>query len=260
MNSLIKPLGYKSYGSIPHLLGSRLGSGDHHIQEGQHIIATEKVRDKNDVVIVQEKLDGSNCAVAKIEGKIIALGRSGYLAETSNYEQHIIFSKWVKSEEKRFNSLLREGERVVGEWLIQACGTLYKLPHEPFVPFDLMIGKVRLHYLAFTTRVSEYNFITPKLIHIGQSISIENALTGINESGHGAQEDVEGLIYRVERNGIVDFLAKYVRHSKVDGKYFPENNNGQIKWNVDIESFNLDLPRRQIHKEIERQGGGSVVL
>ena len=31
----MKPLKQKSYGSIPHLLGSRLGVGDHHCHEGQ---------------------------------------------------------------------------------------------------------------------------------------------------------------------------------------------------------------------------------
>jgi len=84
MNKNIKPLGHKAYGSIPHLPYSRLGPGDHHIGQGQAEIATKKARDKNDLIIVQEKLDGSNCSVAKINGKIIALGRSGYLAVSTN--------------------------------------------------------------------------------------------------------------------------------------------------------------------------------
>lgn len=31
----VKPLGGKSYGSIPHLPGSRLGPGDHHDNGGK---------------------------------------------------------------------------------------------------------------------------------------------------------------------------------------------------------------------------------
>ena len=50
-----KPLGQKAYGSIPHLPGSRLGVGDHHVTHGQAKIATEKPRDKHDFIIVQEK-------------------------------------------------------------------------------------------------------------------------------------------------------------------------------------------------------------
>ncbi len=91
-----KPLGRKAYGSIPHLPNSRLGTGDHRISDGIAKIATEKTRDSKDLVIVQEKLDGSNVAVAKLDDhRIVALGRSGYLAESSPYLQHQIFSDWV---------------------------------------------------------------------------------------------------------------------------------------------------------------------
>src|SRR6187551_2383478 len=92
----LKPLGKPSYGSIPHLPGSRVGPGDYHISEGQARIATEKTRDKHDIVIVQEKLDGSNVSVAKINGEIIPLTRARYTASSSPYEQHHMFDRWVK--------------------------------------------------------------------------------------------------------------------------------------------------------------------
>ena len=227
----IKPLGQKAYGSIPHLPGSRLGVGDHHVSEGQAIIATKKARDKNDLIIVQEKLDGSNCSVAKVNSQIVALGRSGYLAATSPYEQHQLFAKWVKLQEDRFDKLLNEGERICGEWLAQAHGTKYNLQHEPFVPFDIMIKTERTIYHRFFLRVLPLGFTIPNLLHIGQPLSVEKALKEIETSGHGAIDEVEGVIYRVERNKEVDFLTKYVKHTKVDGKYLPEINNGQTVWN-----------------------------
>lgn len=88
-----KPLGHRSYGTIPHLPGSRQGRDDVGANEGQHRIACLISRDKNDLVIVQEKLDGSNCAVAKIQGEIITLGRAGYRADTSPFEQHHLFAE-----------------------------------------------------------------------------------------------------------------------------------------------------------------------
>lgn len=227
----IKPLGQKAYGSIPHLPGSRLGVGDHHVSEGQAIIATKKARDKNDLIIVQEKLDGSNCSVAKVNSQILALGRSGYLAATSPYPQHQLFAKWVKLQEDRFDKLLNEGERICGEWLAQAHGTKYNLQHEPFVPFDIMIKTERTIYHRFLLRVLPLGFTIPNLLHIGQPLSVEKALKEIETSGHGAIDEVEGVIYRVERNKEVDFLTKYVKHTKVDGKYLPEINNGQTVWN-----------------------------
>src|SRR2546428_14109019 len=111
----VKPLGHPSLGSIPHLPGSRLGVGDHHIHEGQAKIATEKARDKHDLITVQEKLDGSMTAVALLDGEILALGRSGYLAQTSPFEQHQRFAAWVRENEQRFRAVLHEGERLCGE-------------------------------------------------------------------------------------------------------------------------------------------------
>lgn len=49
----------------------------------------------------------------------------------------------------------------------------------------------------------------------------------LEPSGHGALEPVEGAVWRVERDDprlkkrVVDFLAKYVRGEKEDGKYLP---------------------------------------
>lgn len=233
----MKPLGHKAYGSIPHLPGSRLGIGDHHCSPGQAVIACEKKRDKHDLIIVQEKLDGSNCCVAKVNGKILALGRAGYLADSSKYPIHHVFDKWVKENQERFSDMLNEGERVCGEFLAQAVGTKYKLPHEPFVPFDLMTGKFRLPYYKFIERINEFAFTPPQLLSIGEPLSIDFMLDLITISGHGAVDPVEGAIWRVERKGEVDFLAKYVRHDKEDGKYFPEKTGGETIWNIDVSEY-----------------------
>jgi len=89
--------------------------------------------------------------------------------------------------------------------------------------------------------------VFPRTIHEGDPLSIEDALEGIKTSGHGAIDPVEGAVWRVERNElidprkggerrwIVDFLAKYVRPDKVDGAYLPDVerslNPGKTIWN-----------------------------
>jgi hypothetical protein len=238
-----KPLGSKSYGSIPHLPGSRQGPGDHSCHEGQKRIATEKPRDRHDQIIVQEKLDGSNVAVARLNGQIYALTRAGYVASTSPYEQHHRFQGWVFQNWSRFMAVLKDGERLCGEWLLQAHGTRYQLPHEPFVTFDLMIGPQRLVYDEFISRVAPGEFTTPHLLHRGGPLSIEDALQQLNGYGfHGALDPVEGAVWRVERNELirpngserrwlVDFLVKYVRPDKVDGCYLPEVSGGEPVYN-----------------------------
>jgi hypothetical protein len=217
-----KPLGRKSYGSIPHLSNSKLGPGDYHCQIGQERIATVKARDKHDVVIVQEKLDGSNVGVCKIDGKILAIVRAGHLAETSPYETHWIFKEWVESNADRFSRLLNEGERVAGEWLYHAVGTHYNLPHEPFVAFDIMMSDNRESVFTAYPKLQANGFVTPNTVHIGAPLPVERALELLGNGAHGAIDPVEGLIYRVERDGEVDFLVKYVKPGKENGIYLPE--------------------------------------
>ena len=226
-----KPTRAKAYGSIPHLPESRMGPSDHHCSPGQARICTEKSRDKHDVIHVQEKLDGSCTAVAKVNGDVIPLGRAGYGAWTSPDEQHRMFASWVWTHIYEFDELLKEGERLVGEWLAQAHGTRYELHHAPWVVFDLMEGTERAPLDVFNERV-DGKFPTPFLISSGPPMSVEESLEKLGEFGHhGALDPIEGVVYRVERRSKVDFLAKYVRPDKEDGSYLPNVTGGVEVWN-----------------------------
>lgn len=232
MRVVMKPLGGKAYGSIGHLPNSRMGSGDHAVPDGYAKICYERPR-KGDCIIVQEKLDGSCVAVAKVNGVIHALGRAGWPAESSPYLQHRFFSKWVLSNHSRFYDLLDEGERVCGEWLAQAHGTRYTLTHEPFVPFDIFRDGKRVLFHEFQSRIGGA-FKPPHCIDIcrDRGCSIQRAMSLLGKYGHhGAEDPVEGVVYRVEREGRVDFLAKYVRPDKVDGCYLPEVSGKDPVWN-----------------------------
>lgn len=215
-----KPIGRKAYGSIGHLLSSRLGPGDFHVHEGQDRICTTKARDKHDRIVVQEKLDGSCMAVAMTEDRtIVALGRKGYPASSSPFEMHHLFDRWVEFNKARFFDVLEPGERIVGEWLAQAHGTTYVNVSEPFVAFDIMRGTERLTTEAFYERVKD----TVAAVNVLEEgpISPIDAFAACHLFGREAQEGPEGVVYRVERKGKVDFLAKWVRPDKIDGCYLP---------------------------------------
>lgn len=242
----IKPLGYKAYGSIPHLPGSRRGPGDHGISEQQAKILTEKTRDKHDVVIVTEKVDGSNVCVARHEGKLLALGRAGYLASSSPFEQHQLFAAWVRKHETAFD-FLDDGMRLSGEWMIQAHGTRYDIsPLLPLMVFDIFYGQERLpmhEWPAFDTPP----LCVVNLLHRGEALSVEDALCLLDayEKQHinypGTDDRAEGCVWRVERDGKFDFMAKYVRPEKEDGKYLENVTGKGPVWNVDIAKFKESL-------------------
>jgi len=258
-----KPLEMRAYGHIGHLPGSRMGPGDHRVHEGQGRICTVKARDRHDTIIVQEKVDGSCVAVARLmdgHGTLIPLIRAGYPAVSSRFAQHHFFANWVWERMERFD-FLQPGERLVGEWLAQAHSTRYNLPHEPFVAFDLMVGHDRATHEAFLERVLPHGFITPHTVHTGGPLGlprdlarplsanypefpdsclrlqfallvIEEAMERVcSSSPHGAIDPIEGAVWRVERMGKVDFLAKYVRADKTDGIYLPDVSGSPEVWN-----------------------------
>lgn len=225
MKMPVKPIGRKAYGSIAHLPNSRLGPGDHHVHPGQAAICTEKPRDRHDRVIVQEKLDGSCVAVALVDGVLHPIGRAGWPAISSPHEMHHLFAQWVWAHEDRFRAVLREGERLCGEWLAQAHGTIYDLAErEPFGAFDIMAGDARLPFDEFRSRIGD-RFATPTLLHDGGPLPVLDAMAR-HDTMRWPCDQTEGVVYRVERRGTVDFLAKYVRPDKVDGKYL----SGEPVW------------------------------
>lgn len=233
MSKANKPLGGKNYGSIPHLPGSRMGPADHHCHPGQEAICTVKARDKHDLIIVTEKVDGSNVGIARIGDDIVALGRSGYLAQTSPFEQHQLFAAWVRNDEDRWRKALQPGERVVGEWLAQAHATRYSLPGGPFVAFDRFHEGKRVQEWAtdFLPWCLVRHIPTPKVLHRGEPISVAEAMSRHGDGAHGLLDEPEGVVYRVERKGVFDFLAKYVRPEKVDGYLLPEISGKDPVWN-----------------------------
>ncbi len=233
----MKPVQGRSYGSIPHLFYSH-ADGDKFVGTGQHRIATEKARDKNDLIIVQEKADGGNVGVLKKDGLLIPISRNGHRCFDSTYRQHRIFHNWVMKHWTKFD-FLEEGERLCGEWMIQAHGTRYETK-TPFIAFDLMGDYGRLTYSEFMKKLPGC-FTVPHLLHIGGPFSIEEAMTGLGTLGHhGALEETEGAVWRIERNGKIDFLAKYIRRDGKTGQYL--GHEKEEVWNVDIAAFCDELP------------------
>lgn len=234
MTMYTKPLNAKAYGSIPHLKGSKPSTGEHRITDGQSRICCEQCR-RGDVITVQEKLDGSCCAVANVDGALLPLTRAGNLAWESSYLQHRLFALWASVNQERFD-FLNPGERLVGEWLAQAHGTLYNLKGlDPFVTFDIMTGTYRLPYAKFYRRVVDQFRVPRLLFHGPKACSIERALKSLDCCDRDYRP--EGIIWRVEHAGCVDFLCKFVRDTYIPGRYLPCYSGEGPVWNMSPEEI-----------------------
>lgn len=227
----IKPLNRKAYGSIPHLPDSRLGPSDKQANPGHVKILTEKPRDGYDWITVQEKIDGSNVGVAKLgNGQLVPIIRAGHEATSSPYEQHHYWAIWVWENSERFDKLLALNEWCVGEWCIQAHGTRYIFDCEPFFLFDIFSRGQRLTLQELNDRRRSL-FVVPTVIkHSSVPYSVADAQKQLEKQPygyHGALDPIEGFVWRLERKGKVEFLAKYVRPDKANGIYLPEQ-AGQV--------------------------------
>jgi ATP-dependent RNA circularization protein (DNA/RNA ligase family) len=231
----MRPLGRKNYGSIPHLSSSKLGEGDHYVEKGMEGILTEKKRDKHDVIFAHEKYDGSNIGVGKRNGKIFALTRSGYEAKTSRHKHHHFFSDWVYRREKLFSEMLNEGERITGEWLLQAHGLKYKIESDPILFFDYFTPKNERILQADLRQITgKYGLNMPRLLSEGEPITVSKLLPVLNLKTQGVESEgnPEGIIFRVERKGKVDFLAKWVRSDFPTGIYCIHIEEENLVWNI----------------------------
>jgi ATP-dependent RNA circularization protein (DNA/RNA ligase family) len=230
----MKPTGFKNYGSIPHLSNSKLGEGDYRITIGQEKILTEKKRDKHDTIIVTEKYDGSNVGIAKVNGQIVAITRSGYEAYSSPYKQHHLFASWVYGNVNGFKELIGEGERMAGEWMAQAHGLMYNIDGCPFVLFDYFTSdNKRVTHDELLSKISDpwVAIKAARVIHKGDAIPTGELLKSLNKGTPEIKSigDPEGMVYRVERHGKVDFLAKWVRSDFPTGKYIIDQ--PETTWN-----------------------------
>lgn len=224
-----KAISGRNYGSIPHLLDSKLGDHDKYIHEGQDAIIRKGGRDKHDAVYVSLKLDGTNVGVARKGDQLIPVQRKGYDCRTSPYEQHHKFADFVEDHRPQFLNLLKDGERIAGEWIYQASGIQYELSELPFVPFDIFNASGErepwLYMCAWVESVSDFCppfFLERKFKDHFRESSRDLEMLGTDFHARPMSCDLhEGLVYRVERKGKFDFMAKWVRQDFHPGKYLP---------------------------------------
>lgn len=178
----------------------------------------------HELILVQEKLDGSCVSIERQHGELRAVGREGTPCDLSPNPNRRQFALWLEQHQERF-CWLQQGERLICEWLPVAHGTRYHFPHEPLVVLDLFDGSgVRLILQHLTRRLGPWNLMQPRLLHAGEALSTEKALHLLGDHGHhGALDPAEGVVYRLEHQGKVLSLAKHVRSCKTAGLYLSDH-------------------------------------
>ena len=131
---------------------------------------------------------------------------------------------------------------MAGEWLLQAHGTLYDIDSDDhlFAPFDVLdskrrnaFGDRRMTNAEFAHLLAGVPLRPPPLLHVGSALPIADAFALLGRFGRmGAVDKAEGAVWRLESEGEVVLIGKFVRHDKEDRKYL-EAFTGHAIWNWD---------------------------
>ena len=217
----------RNFGNIKHLTGSRMkDSGDTLLEENIQPFFTVRLQfPKRDKLVVTEKVDGANVGVVKLNGVLYPVMRKGYDVRTSEYKFIHRFADYVSDNESRFDELLADGERVCGEWMIKTHSLIYKMPHEPFVVFDIIKSDAtRPIYTEIRDRCERYDFTTSGLVWEGDAIGVDEAIYLLGNGFHGCRSTPEGLVCRYERDGTFYMSAKFVSNLNVGGDFMDDEN------------------------------------
>ena len=139
----MKPLGYKSYGSIPICQIGEWGREIITVRRGRRA-SLRRARDRHDVVIVQEKLDGLKRRHGEAKtAEIIPLTRAGYRTTTGPWSSTTCSPGGLWSSGRCLMHSRVRGRRFV---VVACTGPRHTLRPEqirtqqPFAAFDIMRG------------------------------------------------------------------------------------------------------------------------
>src|SRR5690348_4412258 len=216
------------------------GSG---IQRGDEDLAVIPLRAfVNRHLVVEEKMDGANCAVSfDTGGQLLLQSRGHYLLGGPREKQFHLFKTWASRYTMELWEALTDRYVMYGEWLYAKHTVFYTdLPHY-FLEFDLL-DKTSGEFLSTTRRrafLAQVPFVVSvKVLHegmvqtrqelvalLGHSHFISNEHLArlralCQEKGLDATQVLketdpatlmEGLYVKVEEDGIVKERYKYVR-------------------------------------------------
>jgi len=192
---------------------------------------------------IEEKVDGSHCAMCYYDEHPIIRNRSnilkkGHLKRTPAKMQFSSVFNWFYENKDKFeklNSVMGSPISVYGEWMFALHGIRYDLLPTYFIAYDLYDWKK--HYFldsGFSRRVlSDAGFETPQLVHQGIVLSWEFLEKLCHEpSPYSSTDRREGLYVKVSDGEKVVSRFKMVREDFVQGCNWDDkkvNRNGLRK-------------------------------
>lgn len=225
----------KKYPRTQHIEGSRLQPGD----EDLAAVPFKALKDSH--LVVEEKIDGANCALSfDSDGSLLLQSRGHYLIGGVREKHFNLFKQWTEVHQQAFLDVLLDRYVVYGEWVYAKHTVFYDaLPHY-FMEFDVFDRETET-YLDTPNRqrlLAGLPIVSVPVLHEGRVASLEalksligpsnyispdhlerlmdycrehdlDAQTALNETDSSIT--MEGLYVKAEEDGIVQGRYKFVR-------------------------------------------------
>ncbi len=219
-----------------HIEGSKLQKGDEDLSQ------TRFSAIKNRYIVIEEKVDGANCAISFIDGKLHLQSRGHFLVGGYNERHYNLLKTWANQNSYLLFNALSNRYIMYGEWLYAKHKIFYDNLPAYFLEFDIY-DKEKGVFLDTNSRkqiTKDLPIFSVPVLAKGKFDSMEQVLSFLTNSKYKTEnchqnlinqvknlnlnveqilretdnsQLMEGLYIKVEENGIVTDRMKYVRHS-----------------------------------------------
>ena len=210
------------YPRTPHLFGSVGTADDKHMSESASAAFL-----KDESLIVEEKIDGTNVGMHFSEAGELVLQCRGHLITEGMHPQYDLFKQWTAAKRHTLEQCLSDRYILFGEWMYARHSIHYRALSHYFFEFDLY-DKHSAAFLDFERRrqiLTGTGIETVPVVHrgalrreeLGRLIGPSQFDSQFENPATGRPDNLmEGLYLRTEAEGAVTGRAKVVRPEFTD--------------------------------------------
>ena len=221
------------YPRTRHIEGSRLQKGDEDLKQ----IPFSTI--KNKYIVIEEKVDGANCAISfDNNGNLLLQSRGHYLTGGYRERHYNLFKQWANNYQCELYEVLGERYIMYGEWLYAKHSIYYDNLPSYFLEFDVY-DKENKTFLSTDKRrelLKDLDVISVPVLARGKFNKIEDVLKYLGDSNYITINHRENLKNEVLKyNQDVDRIFKETENTmSMEGLYIKVEENGEV---VDYDIF-----------------------
>lgn len=187
----------------------------------------------NKNVVIEEKLDGSNCAITIVDNHPVIRNRThilkkGFVKDTPAKQQFRPIWGWFYENKDKFEMLASKlgfMPVIYGEWMVAVHGIRYDQLFDYFLAYELYDPENQISLPQNEARLSlcQAGFSLPPLLHEGKFDSYEYLIQLTEQpSSQSSCDQREGLVIKVSDNKKITHRFKMVRPGFVQGQYWSD--------------------------------------